>query len=67
MRQKELIRELSSRRIALEASVGHELGIEAGRQVRRLGTDVEADLARWLWQWEEGMMRLVEEEAGEII
>lgn len=67
MRQRELIRELSCRRIALEASVGHKLGIEAGKQVRRLGTDAEADLAQWMWQWEEGMMRLVEEEAGEII
>lgn len=32
-----LLRELSCRRITLEARVGHELEVEAERQVSRLG------------------------------
>lgn len=55
------------RRITLEASAEHELGVEGG-QVRRLGrvqgTDDEADLGQWQWEWRRGNdERLVEEEA----
>ena len=37
--------------------MGHDLGVEAGKQVRRLGrvqgTGGEADLGQWHWQWEQ--------------
>lgn len=48
-----LLRELSCKRITLEASVGHELEVEAGRQVSRLGRS-KGQVMRLTWHSSRG-------------